>query len=125
MNRQVASDARFPKMVTNYEKLAFAFTCFGCPSFSEIIQLCHFYDCDLGKLIGALISLSGKGLVRIIRCSPSLGLYLSIFFALTEVGTSLFRRNYATIMDFLVAPKFWGINTKEAKEMLLSYLNNF
>lgn len=119
-------DLRFPKVITIDEKFAFAFTCFGNPSFGEITGFCHFYGCDIERLIQGLVSLSAKGFIKIEGCLPSLSqrIYLPVFFLLTGKGTLLFKRNYVLIMDFLVGPKFWGIGPKKAKKTLLSNFKN-
>ena len=128
MKQATIINVEFPKtkIATEYEKMAFAFTCYGVPSFSELVQFCHFYECDSAKIFEALVSLSGRRLVKIIiGGSPCYGLYLPVFFSLTETGTSLFRQNYNAVMNFLVAPKFWGISAKHAKETFLNEVKNF
>jgi hypothetical protein len=123
---KITLDLRFPKVTTNDEKFAFAFVCFGDPSFAEITGFCHFYGCDIERLIQGLVSLSAKGFIKIEGClsSSSQRTYLPVFFLLTEKGTLLFKRNYALIMDFLVGPKFWGISATNAKKTLLSDFKN-
>jgi DNA-binding PadR family transcriptional regulator len=88
------------------EWIAFAFACFGCPSLAEIEKFCALCGYRTSLIERALKSLCRKGFIVVHRHEhrrKGPRDYIPTFYTLTEAGFNLFKKNYVSIMDFLLS----------------------
>jgi len=93
-------------VISENEWTAFAFACYGCPSFTEIEKFCALCGYRASRIERALRSLCRKGFIVVHRHRhhrKGHGSYTPIFYTLTEAGSELFKKNYVAIMDFLLS----------------------